>query len=122
VVCFLALKTDQTQKLTSITMVFAAILDNKDIWLILQPYKFLRALLGVIGVYSRFLCTADFSNVFTELQKKLRQEINMHCLYSPSYHQCHVFKCSAVIVTHLGLLLPFFRDHFRVQLTFLSST
>lgn len=29
---------DQTQKLSSIAVVSAAILDNKHIWLILQPY------------------------------------------------------------------------------------
>lgn len=94
-VCFLALKMDQTQKLSSITLGFAAILDNKHIWLILQPYKFLRAPLCVIGVYSRFLCTVDFLNVFMKPQKNLMWEINMECLCSPSCHQCHIFKCSA---------------------------
>lgn len=54
-VCFLVLKMDQTQKLSSIIVGLAAILDNKHMWLILQPYKFLRAAICVIGVYSRFL-------------------------------------------------------------------
>lgn len=94
-VCFLALKMDHTQKLSSNNVGFAAILDNKHIWLILQPYKFLRTPLCVIGVCSRFLGTVDFLNVFLEPQKKLMQEINMNCLCSPSHHQCHILKCSA---------------------------
>lgn len=94
-VCLLALKMDQTEKLSSITVVFAAILDNKHIWLILQPYNFLRALLCLIGVYSRFLCTVDFLDVFMKPQKNLMQEINMDCLCCPSYNQCHILKCSA---------------------------
>lgn len=46
-VCFLLLKMDQTQKLSSITVVFAAIFNHKNIWRILQSYKFLRAPLCV---------------------------------------------------------------------------
>lgn len=94
-VCFLVLKMDQTQKLSSITVVFAAIFDNKNIWQILQSYKFLKAPLCVIGVHRRFLNTVDFLNVFMEPQKKLMKEINMDHLFSPSHHQCHILKCSA---------------------------
>lgn len=68
---------DQTQKLSSITVGFAAILDNKNIQWILESFKFLRASLHVIGVYRRFLYTVDFLNVLMEPQKKLMREINM---------------------------------------------
>lgn len=94
-VCFLVLKMDQTQKLSSITVVFAAIFDNKNIWLILQSYKFLRAPLCVIGVYRRFLYTVDFLNVFMDPQKKIMREVNMDHLFSPFHHHCHILKCSA---------------------------
>lgn len=89
---FLMLKMDQTQKLSSIAVVSAAILDNKHIWLILQPYKFLRAHLSVIRVCTRFLCTVDFLNMFKEPQKNLMQEINVDCLCTPSHYQCNILK------------------------------
>lgn len=91
--CFLVLKMDQTQELSSITVVFAAIFDNKNIWRILQSFKFLKASLHVIGVH-RFLYAVDFLNVIMEPHKKLMREINMVHQFSPSHHQPHILKSS----------------------------
>lgn len=70
---------NQTQNFPSITVVFAAILDNEYIWLILKSCKFLRVPLCVIGVHRRLLCTVDFLNVFIEPQKKITQDFNIDC-------------------------------------------